>query len=56
MNDTKPNPVIDGKLQGTMVCVAVLLSVLLSLEKAVTDIGNERVALAEQRVHRVRAR
>jgi len=52
MEDAEPNPVVDGELQGTTMRIVVLL---LGLEEAVADIDEERVALAQERIHRVHA-
>ena len=47
VEEAKPDPISDRKLQLAVVLVLVVLSVLLSLEKTLTDVGEEGVAVTE---------
>ena len=47
MEEAKPDPIPDRKLQLAVVLVVVVLSVLLSLEKTLMDVGEEGVVVTE---------
>ena len=53
--EAKKHPVADRKLQGAMLGVVEAPGVLLSLQKASANLGEELVAVGEEGVHSVRA-
>jgi hypothetical protein len=47
VEEAKPDPIPDRKLQLAVVLVVVVLSVLLRLEKTLADVGEEGIAVTE---------
>ena len=54
MEQAEPDPIAHRKLQLAVVNVVVVLGVLTSLEETLADVGEEGIAVAEERVDRVR--
>ena len=48
VEQTKPDPIPDGKLQSTVISIVMLACILLRLQEPVADFRKERVASREQ--------
>lgn len=51
MKETQPPPVTDVEVEVTIVGIVVPLSMLLQLEEAITDLGNEVVVIPKHVIH-----